>query len=90
MASVAEPTPRPEPILRDDLDTLARVIALGGGAAAFGSVLGAAGALLLHAALAYRGFTAMIDLGDFAARAYAFVLASRPAEVDVDVDEAKP
>jgi protein TonB len=72
---------------RRERDPLGRVIALGGGAAFSGSVLGVLGAVALHGMLAVRGLTALIDIGDFAEAAQAFIAASRPNEVDVDLSE---
>jgi hypothetical protein len=84
MSAVAQPTGSPA-TRRDDRDPLGRVLALGGGAAVTGMLLGLAGALALHGAFAVRAVTALIDLGDFAARAHAVVVASRLHEVDIDV-----
>jgi outer membrane biosynthesis protein TonB len=96
MTAVAEPTQAPEPTRRDDRDPLGRVLALGGGAAVTGGLFGIAGALALHVALGLRAFTALFELGDFAAHAHAFVTAARLNEVDIDTslpvepDEPEP
>jgi hypothetical protein len=89
MASAAHPSPHLGGAdRRQERDPLGRVIALGGGAAALsGTVLGVIGAIAVHGALAVRGLTALIELGDFAEATQAFVAASRTNEVDVDLSE---
>jgi outer membrane biosynthesis protein TonB len=87
MAAVAEPAGSPAPNRGDDRDPLRRVLGLGGGAAVTGMLLGLVGALALHGALALRAVTALIDVGNFAARAHAVVMAARPNEVAIDVSE---